>query len=53
MIHNQPVEPVLIERFLKAEAHRQRREKVHRERFQAAGQERRRKLLRALGVEHK
>jgi hypothetical protein len=46
-------EAELIERFLKAEAHRQRKEKAHRERFVAAGQENRRKLLRALGVEHK
>lgn len=43
----------LIERFLKSEAHRQRKEKSRRDRFVATGQENRRKLLRALGVGHK
>jgi hypothetical protein len=53
MIHKQPVEPILIERFLQAEAIRERREKEHHARFVAVGQARRRKLLAALGVGHK
>lgn len=50
MTRAHPDESGLIERFLKAEALRQFREKAHHARFVAAGTRARRKLLRALGV---
>ncbi len=43
----------LIERFLAIEAKRQREEKERHGLFLARQHDRRRKLLRALGVEHK